>query len=48
MERIFNVSFRKVGGIRFLKVGRFFFSFGMSRTYRALDVSRDSASIESR
>ena len=32
MRDIFNISHRKVGGIHFLRVGRFFFSFGLSRT----------------
>lgn len=35
-ESFFNVSFRKVGGVRFLKVGRFFFAFGLASTYRPI------------
>ena len=35
-EPFFNVSCRKVGGVRFLKVGRFFFSFGLSSSYRPI------------
>lgn len=35
-EPFFNVSFRTVGGVRFLKVGRFFFSFGLSSSYRPI------------
>ena len=35
-EPFFNVSFRTVGGIRFLKVGRFFFTFGLSSSYRPI------------
>jgi len=38
MERdtVFNMSARKVGGIWFLKIGRFCFSFCLCRGYRAL------------
>ena len=35
-EPFFNVSFRTVGGVRFLKVGRLFFSFGLSSSYRPI------------
>lgn len=35
-EPFFNVSFRTVGGVRFLKVGRFFFAFGLSSSYRPI------------
>lgn len=35
---MFNVSYRKVGGLRFLKVGRFCFSFCVSRQYRAFNA----------
>lgn len=33
---MFNVSTRKVGGIRFLKIGRLTFAFCISRTYRPM------------
>jgi len=33
---VFNISARRVGGIRFLKVGRFCFSFCLTREYRPL------------
>lgn len=32
--RIFNISYRRVGGIRFLKLGRVNFSWSLSRHYR--------------
>lgn len=35
---IFNISFRRVGGIRFLKIGRLTFSFCVSRAYRPLNA----------
>lgn len=31
MNRIFNITLRKVGGIRFLRIGRFQFSFCICR-----------------
>ena len=33
---MFNISTRRVGGIRFLKIGRFTFSFCVARSYRQL------------
>ena len=33
---MFNVSYRKVGGIHFFKAGRVFVSFGLSRRYRPI------------
>ena len=33
---VFNFSCRKVGGLRFVKLGRFTFCFCLSREYRAL------------
>jgi hypothetical protein len=33
---VFNFSTRRVGGIRFIKLGRFCFSFCLTREYRAL------------
>lgn len=33
---IFNISTRKVGGLRFVKIGRFCFSFCISRCYRPI------------
>lgn len=35
---MFNISTRKVGGIRFFKFGRLCFSFCITRQYKALDV----------
>ena len=34
---MFNISTRLVGGIRFLKIGRFCFSFCVTRQYRAFN-----------
>lgn len=31
-----NISFRRVGGLRFLKIGRFTFMFCVSREFRPL------------
>lgn len=31
-----NISFRRVGGLRFLKIGRLCLSFCVTREYRAL------------
>ena len=36
MRSLFNVSTRKVGGLRFVKLGRFTFMFCVSREYKAL------------
>jgi hypothetical protein len=36
MPPILNFSTRKIGGVRFVKLGRLFFSFGISRKYRPL------------
>ncbi len=36
MRALFNVSTRKVGGIRFVKIGRLTLSFSVSRSYRAI------------
>lgn len=33
---MFNLSFRKVGGLRFLKIGRLCFMFCLTREYRPL------------
>lgn len=33
---MFNFSTRRVGGLRFLKLGRFTFMFCVSREYKAL------------
>lgn len=33
---ILNISTRKVGGLRFVKIGRFCFSFCISRYYRPI------------
>lgn len=30
----FNISSRKVGGLRFVKIGRFCFSFCITKTYK--------------
>jgi hypothetical protein len=39
MSNIFNIQYRRVGGIRFVKIGRLFFSFGVSRQYRPLNTT---------
>lgn len=36
---MFNISTRKVGGIRFIKIGRLCFSFCMTRQYRAMTAA---------
>lgn len=36
MRRWINFDTRKNGGIRFVKIGRLFFSFGMSREFRPI------------
>jgi hypothetical protein len=36
--RIWNVDYRKIGGTYFVKIGRLFFSFGVSRHYRPLHM----------
>jgi hypothetical protein len=33
---MFNVSTRRVGGLRFVKIGRFCFSFCVTAEYKAL------------
>jgi hypothetical protein len=33
---VFNVSYRRVGGLRFLKIGRLCFSFCLTREFRRL------------
>ena len=39
-QRAFNISLRKVGGIRFLKLGRVNISFCVSRPKSILEVQR--------
>jgi len=36
---MFNISYRKVGGIRFLKLGRITVSFCISKVYKPLKCS---------
>lgn len=36
LGKAFNISARRVGGIRFLKVGRLTFAFSVSRAYRPI------------
>jgi hypothetical protein len=36
MNKVFNVSCRKVGGITFIKIGRFNVSWSVSRAYRPI------------
>jgi hypothetical protein len=36
MSALFNVSYRKVGGLRFFKLGRLNLSFSVSRSYKPL------------
>lgn len=40
MQRVFNFSYRKVGGLHFIKLGRFGCSFYVSRTHRAPEYPR--------
>ena len=40
MSSIFNFSYRKVGGLHFIKLGRFGCSFYVSRTHRAPEYPR--------
>lgn len=40
MSRIFNISTTKVGGLRFVKVGRICFSFCVTDQFRPLARSR--------
>ncbi|HLZ24554.1 MAG TPA: hypothetical protein VKQ30_20760 [Ktedonobacterales bacterium] len=35
-----NFSTRRVGGLRFVKLGRFTFMFCLSRTYRPMEAAR--------
>jgi len=44
---IFNFSQRKVGGIRFVKLGRFNVSFSLSRAYRPIGEPVVAPSIDS-
>lgn len=40
---MFNVSFRRVGGLRFLKVGRLTVSWSVARAYRPVKSAEQSA-----
>lgn len=33
---MFNISYRKVGGLRFLKIGRLTFMFSVSKVYKPI------------
>lgn len=33
---MFNISYRRVGGLRFIKIGRLCFSFCITAEYRAI------------
>ncbi len=35
---LFNITYRKIGGIRFLRIGRLFVSFGISRTVPVMEA----------
>lgn len=41
MGTLLNVSFKRVGGIRFLRIGRFFLSFGVSRAVPVIHPQRE-------
>lgn len=41
MQRVFNVSSRKVGGIWFVKIGRLTFSFCVSRAYHPVGAAAE-------
>lgn len=45
MGPIFNVSYRKVGGLRFVRIGRFGFSFWVSRTHRGPRVYEGGSTV---
>lgn len=36
MRAFFNVDYRRVGGLRFVKLGRLTFSWSVSRVYRPI------------
>ena len=38
-----NISYRKVGGLRFVKIGRFTFMFCLSRQYRPFTADLKAA-----
>ena len=44
----FNISTRRVGGIRFVRIGRLCFSFCVCATYRSLTGQRPAAAGASR
>ena len=37
---MFNISTRRIGGLRFVKIGRFCFSFCVTREYKSLQEIR--------
>ncbi|MDQ5916739.1 MAG: hypothetical protein QG584_2633 [Pseudomonadota bacterium] len=37
---ILNISTRKIGGLRFVKIGRFCFSFCITRQYRPIGSTK--------
>jgi hypothetical protein len=43
MQPLLNISTRKVGGIRFLKIGRFTFSFCVARSAKPIKRARPKA-----
>jgi hypothetical protein len=45
MASIFNISAKRVGGIWFLKIGRFCFSFCLTAEYRALSGPPVAANV---
>lgn len=40
-----NISYRRVGGLRFLKLGRLTFSFSISETYRPIKRAKRPPTI---
>lgn len=36
MSKLFNISYRKVGGILFVKIGRVYLSFCLTKEFRAI------------
>lgn len=40
--RIWNVGTRRVGGLRFIKIGRFTMSYSIGQTYKPLKGDRDA------
>ena len=42
MKTIFNFSFKKVGGLRFIKIGRLTLSYSIAKSYRPIGVKANA------